>query len=152
LPERKSKNEGGPGKIRFAFLLALIAGILMIVAGMTGSIGILGTAGAELQAQFPQYADAIGWVLMILTAISSLGGVAVIAGGFLILGGRLTTGKLLIGLGVGIGLIGVIISLISGLAAGYGLQASFVAMFAAGQTLGWVAILLSILARLFARK
>jgi hypothetical protein len=152
LPEKKSKDEAGPGKIRFAFVLALVGGILMILAGLTGSIGILGTAFTELQAQFPQYADLIGWVLLILTFVSSLGGIAVIIGGFLVLGGRLTTGKLIIGLGAGIGLIGVLIGLISGLAQGYGLYTSFIAVFAVGQTLGWVGVILSIFARIFARK
>jgi len=152
LSSKESKKGSGAGKIRFAFLLALVAGILMIVSGMAGSIGILGLAFAELQSHFPQYTNVIELVLMILTTIASLGGVAVIVGGFLVLGGRLTTGKLFIGLGAGIGLISVVIGLASGLAQGWGLYASFVAVFAVGQTLGWVGLFLSILARMFAKK
>jgi len=152
LCAKENKKGSGAGKLRFAFLLALVAGILMILAGMTGSVGILGLAFAELQAHFPQYANIIGLVLMILTVIASFGGIAVIIGGFLVLGGRVTTGKLLIGLGAGIGLITVVIGLVSGLVQGYGLYASFIAVFATGQTLGWVGLFLSILARMFARK
>jgi hypothetical protein len=152
LSTKESKKESGAGKLHFAFLLALVAGILMIMSGLTGSIGILGFAFTELQAHFPQYATVIGYVLIALTVIASLGGAAVIIGGVLILGGRVTTGKLFIGLGAGIGLITVVIGLVSGLAQGYGLYASFIAVFATGQTLGWVGLALSILARMFARK
>nr|MDO8132697.1 hypothetical protein [Candidatus Njordarchaeum guaymaensis] len=152
MSAKEGRKGSGVGKLRFAFLLALVAGTLMILAGVTGSVGILGFAFAELEAHFPQYATAIGYVLIALTVIASLGGVAVIIGGFLVLGGRVTTGKLFIGLGAGFGLITVVIGLVSGLAQGYGLYASFIAVFATGQTLGWVGLFLSILARMFARK
>jgi hypothetical protein len=151
-PKRKKKLKAGAGKLRLAFMLALVGGILMLIAGMVGSIGIIGFAFQELQTYFPQYANLIAVVLAVLTVIASLGGIAVIIGGFLLLRARLTTGKLLIGLGAGVGIIGAIIGLASGLAQGWGLYASFVAVFATGQILGWVAIFLSILARILARK
>jgi hypothetical protein len=151
LPEKKSK-EPSASRLRTAFLLALVAGFLMILAGLTGSIGILGMAFSELQLHFPAYADAIGLVLLILTVIASLGGVAVILGGFLVWRDRLTTGKLLIGLGAGIGLITLVVGLASGLAQGWGLEASFMAVFATGQVIGWVGLFLSLFARMVARK
>jgi hypothetical protein len=151
LPEKK-KKEPSAGRLRTAFLLALLAGILMIVAGLTGSVGILGMAFDKLKSLYPAYVDLIGLVLMILTVIASLGGFAVIFGGVLVLRDRLTTGKLLIGLGAGIGLITLVVGLVSGLTQGWGLEASFVAVFATGQAIGWIGLFLSVLARMVARK
>ncbi len=87
-----------------------------------------------------------------LTVIASFGGAAVIVGGILILGGRVTTGKLFITLGAGVGIFGMVLGLATGLVQGWGLVSSAMAVFATGQTLGWVGIFLSIFARLIAKK
>jgi hypothetical protein len=137
---------------RTAFLLALVGGVCLIMAGVSGGVGIYALALTEIVALYPQLAGIVAVVLPILSAIASLGGVAVIIGGIFILGVRLTTGKLLIMLGAGFGIFGIVIGLASGLAQGWGLVQSATAVFATYQTIGWIGIFLSILARMMAKK
>jgi hypothetical protein len=97
-------------------------------------------------------ASVLGVLLAALTVIASLGGVAVIVGGIMVLGDRVTSGKLFIGLGAGVGILGIILGLATGLAQGWGLVASALAVFATGQTIGWIGIFLSIFARFAAKS
>jgi hypothetical protein len=149
---KEAKKESHTGRLRTAFLLALVGGILLLVAGVSGGVGIYAFAFAEISSLYPSLASVLGALLAVLTVIASFGGVAVIVGGILILGSRVTTGKLFITLGAGVGIFGIIIGLATGLAQGWGLVASAMAVFATGQTLGWVGIFLSIFARIMAKK
>jgi hypothetical protein len=149
---KKEEKESHTGRLRTASLLAIIGGILLLVAGVSGGVGIYEFAFAEISSLFPSLASVLGALLAVLTVIASFGGVAVIVGGILLLGSRVTTGKLFIALGAGVGIFGIIIGLAAGLAQGWGLVASAMAVFATGQTLGWVGIFLSIFARIIAKK
>jgi hypothetical protein len=149
---KEAKKESHKGRNRTAFLLALIGGILLLVAGVSGGVGIYAFAFAEISAHFPQLASVLGVLLAALTVIASLGGVAVIVGGIMVLGDRVTSGKLFIGLGAGVGILGIILGLATGLAQGWGLVASALAVFATGQTIGWIGIFLSIFARFAAKS
>jgi hypothetical protein len=148
----KKKEESHTGRLRTASFLAIVGGICLLVAGVSGGVGIYAFAFTEIAAHFPSLASVLGTLLAVLTVIASFGGIAVIVGGLLILGGRVTTGKLLIALGAGVGIFGILIGLATGLAQGWGLVASAMAVFATGQTLGWVGIFLSIFARMIAKK
>jgi hypothetical protein len=59
-----------------------------------------------------EYYWIVNLVLILLGTIASLGGIAVIAGGFLMTTDRFSTGKFITGLGLGTSLIGLIISII----------------------------------------
>jgi hypothetical protein len=137
---------------RTAFLLALVGGVCLLIAGISGGVGLYAMAFMEISLLYPQLTPIISIVLPILSTIASLGGIAVIIGGILILGVRLTTGKLLIMLGAGVGLLGVILGLASGLAGGLTLVQSAQAVFATYQLVGWIGIALSMLARMMAKK
>lgn len=152
MTTKEAKKESHAGRNRTAFLLALIGGICLLIAGVSGGVAIYAFAFAEISAHFPQLTSVLGILLAVLTLIASFGGVAVIVGGIMILGGRITSGKLFIGLGAGFGIFSIIVGLATGLAQGWGLVASAVAVFAAGQTIGWVGIFLSIFARFSAKK
>jgi len=148
----KQEKESHKGRQRTAFILALIGGILLLIAGVSGGIGIYAIAFQAISTAIPSLTNVLGILLAILTIIASLGGVAVIVGGIMILGGRITSGKLFIALGAGVGILGILIGLATGLAQGWGLVASAEAVFATGQTLGWIGIFLSIFARFTAKK
>jgi ABC-type multidrug transport system fused ATPase/permease subunit len=152
MSSKQTKEESHKGRQRTAFLLALAGGICMLVAGVSGGVAIYAFAFNQISAELPQLATVLGYLLAALTIIASLGGIAVIVGGIMILGGRITSGKLFIGLGAGFGIFSVIVGLATGLAQGWGLVASAEAIFATGQTLGWVGIFLSIFARFAAKK
>ncbi|MFX0045494.1 MAG: hypothetical protein ACFE8Z_06575 [Candidatus Hermodarchaeota archaeon] len=92
-------------------LLSLIGGILLWIASATGSIGIIGTI-ALILSSIPELAPFVEILILfvyILAALAALGGIAVVAGGFLLTTGRVGTGKFVIGIGAGMGLIGLII-------------------------------------------
>jgi hypothetical protein len=152
----KAKKEGsGVESRRTAFLSALVGGTCLIIAGASGGVGIYAMAATQLQSLYPQYpmlATIVGIVLPALSFIASLGGIAVIIGGILILGVRLTTGKFLIMIGAGVGIFGIILGLASGLISGLTLAQSAQAVFATYQIVGWIGIIFSIIARMMAKK
>jgi hypothetical protein len=137
---------------RTAFLLALVGGVCLLIAGVSGSVGLYAMAATEITLLYPQLTTIVSIVLPILSFIASLGGIAVIIGGILILGVRLTTGKFLIMMGAGAGVLGIVLGLASGMAAGLTLVQSATAVFATYQLVGWIGIALSILARMMAKK
>ena len=126
---------------------------MLITNGATGSIGYLQLI-ADIPVLFPQLLGTlwlINIILYVLVFLAGLGGIGVIIGGFLLTKGRLSSGKLLIGLGAGLGLIGLLVSLGQLLyTSGLGAVVNFVMV--ASQSAGWVGTVLSIIARLAAGK
>jgi len=95
------------------FLLALIGGILLWIAGAAGSVGIAGTI-TEILASIPELApfvDILNLIYYVLLLLAGLGGITVIGGAWLMTTARLGTGKFLIGIGAGMGLISLIIQI-----------------------------------------
>ena len=138
---------------RTPFLLALIGGILLWIAGATGSVGIAGTI-TEILASIPELApfvDILNLIYYILFILAGLGGIAVIGGGFLMTTNRVGTGKFLIGIGAGMGLISLIIQIAQNvytLGAGVALDL----FLATAMTTVGAGILISIAARRLASK
>ena len=138
---------------RTPFLLALIGGILLWIAGATGSVGIVGTI-TEILASIPELApfvDILNLIYYILLILAGLGGITVIGGGFLMTTNRVGTGKFLIGIGAGMGLISLIIQIAQNVyTAGAG--AALDLFLATAMTTTGIGIILSIIARRTARK
>lgn len=91
------------------FLLCVIGGILMMYAGVVGSIGIWEKLLNYATTIAPEAADIVAWILVILANIASLGGVAVFIGGYFLTTDRVGTGKFIIGIAAGLGIFGLII-------------------------------------------
>ncbi|RDE15711.1 MAG: hypothetical protein C4K48_03320 [Candidatus Thorarchaeota archaeon] len=89
-----------------AFVLCLIGGLLMIYAGAVGSAGIWENLILLAQSLAPGFADIMAYILLILTNIATLGGVAAIIGAILLTTNRVGTGKFIIGIAAGMGIIG----------------------------------------------
>ena len=133
-----------------AVILAFVGGALLIIAGVTGSVGIVGTAIEYLIDQLGgPTADMLSIVLQTLNFIADLGGVAVIFGGVLIYMERKRVAKFIISIGAGMGLIGFLIILISAFFHGWAYTLSF--LFIIFQSLGWIGVILSIAATLLAK-
>jgi len=133
-----------------AVILAFVGGALLIIAGVTGSVGIVGMAIEYLIDHLGgPTADMLSIVLQALNFIADLGGVAVIVGGVLIYMGRKRVAKFIIGIGAGMGLIGFLILLISALFHGWVYTVYF--LFIIFQSLGWIGVILSIAATLLAK-
>jgi len=126
-----------------AMVIAIIAGILLLVAGLSGMAAW--TAIKDFVIENVTDNEIVQYVFAILIFIASLGGIAVIIGGLLIGKGKVGTGKFLIMLGAGLGLIGLIFSI----AVAYMEENLTISSFL---SIGAIGLILSIIARMLAKK
>ena len=129
-----------------SFVLSVLAGILLLLKGIAGpteayswllnylSSGIIPDQTIQ---------SIITTTLLILIFISSLGGIAVIAGGYLVWKNHVSIGKLLISLGAGVGFFWVIFLLFT--------FASTGDLFSQYSAIGLAGLILAFIARLFAK-
>jgi hypothetical protein len=138
-----------PNGIRtVAFILAVIAGALLLASGIRGPTGTYQLIIDQLPQfiQNQQILQIANTLALILVTISLAGGLAVIAGGILILLNRVGTGKWVIGLGTGVGipwLIMLAITLIT--------TQQAAAIVAEYSIMGWAGIILAFAARTIAK-
>ncbi|MFP4051509.1 MAG: hypothetical protein ACLFVB_07205 [Thermoplasmata archaeon] len=123
---------------RKAGMIAVVGGVLMLIAGVTGAstwreIGDIAIDITGVQS--------LGIVFQVLVLIGSLGGLVVIVGG-LILQKSVTSGKILITIGAGFGIIGLIIFLVVTFM-GDNPAANFISAIG----LGFIGLILTIVAR-----
>ena len=97
--------------------LCIIGGILMIIASIVGNALVYRIIADYLVSQFPRYETLLRILLIVCIFIALGGGISVIIGSFVTFK-SLAPGKLLIGLGAGMGLIGFIIFIVTGIIAG----------------------------------
>ena len=86
--------------------LAIISGILLFISGING-VGFVELVG-RLVATYISDNTVIMTAFAVLILIASFGGITVIVGGILIGRGRTTTGKILVRLGSGVGILSLI--------------------------------------------
>ena len=126
-----------------ASVIAIIAGVFLLISGMNG-LATMQTI-KDFVTEYVVDNDIIQLVFVILILIASLGGIAVVAGGILIGKNRLVPGRLIIAIGAGLGLIGLIFSIVIAIVEGNFTITSFF-------TIGAVGLILSIVARMLAKK
>ncbi|MFW6197127.1 MAG: hypothetical protein ACOC5D_07335 [Thermoplasmatota archaeon] len=121
-----------------AGMIAVLGGVLMIIAGVTGASTWreLGDIAIDITG-----VQSLGIVFQVLVLIGSLGGLVVIVGG-LILQKSVTSGKILITIGAGFGIIGLIIFLVVTFM-GDNPAANFISAIG----LGFIGLILTIVAR-----
>jgi len=130
-------------KYRKAMYIAIVAGILLLLSGISG-LATWETIGEFVEENVSDN-EAIQIVFAVLIFIASLGGIAVIIGGILIGKDKLGTGRFLIMLGAGMGIIGLIVSIYVAYVQGSLTIGGFF-------SLGFIGIVLSIIARMMAKK
>ncbi len=131
--------------------LCVLGGILMALSGTVGSVGFIGTIINALNSFFgnPTLAKILEPIFWIFTLIALGGGISVIIGCIIYNGGREGTGKFIIGIGAGMGLFGLIISIISSIIAGTSIQdLMLIVIDILNGSLGFVGVLLTIIARI----
>ncbi|MHA1770685.1 MAG: hypothetical protein ACTSYL_02955 [Candidatus Thorarchaeota archaeon] len=134
------------------FIMCLIAGILLISIGAVGGIGVFAflsyvSTNSSLEALVP----IVNIILYILVFIAGLGGVGVIIGGYLMTTQRFGTGKFVVGIAVGMGIIGLIIQIATVLFQS-GVQGVIDFMGVTALSTGGIGIILTIIARRTAKK
>jgi hypothetical protein len=95
---------------QLAMVLAIVAGVLLILSGVNG-LGMWEMIKGFVTKYLIDHI-AVQLLFAVIIFIASLGGIAVIIGGLLIGKERITTGKLLIMLGTGMGIIGLAASIV----------------------------------------
>jgi len=130
-------------KNKNAIIIAIIAGILLLISGISG----LATWESikEFVAQNVIDNGIVQIVFAILIFIASLGGLSVIIGGLLIGKEKIRTGKLFITLGAGLGLIGLLVSIIIAIMENNLIIGSYF-------SIGMIGLILSIIARMMIKK
>lgn len=135
---------------KFAATLAYIGGTLLLIAGTTGSTGIVGSILEYLIENIGgATADLLSYLLQILNVIANLGGISVIIGGVLIVKQRKRFGQFMIGIGAGMGLFGFLLILGSAFIYGWVNVMNLLIIFS--QSIGWIGIILSIIAIILAK-
>lgn len=123
----------------------------MTYAGIAGSVGVWGDLISYAASLAPGLADVLFWILLILQNIATLGGIAVIIGAFLFTTDRVGTGKFIIGIGAGMGIIGLII-LIYNMYMALGFDALLELYNLLSNSMGMLGVLLTIIGRMFVKK
>ncbi len=122
--------------------LAIISGYFLLLSGTTGVVPIL-----SIESIILRYLDmaVIRLIFYLILIVASLGGISVMLGGFLIYKKNVSTGKILITIGSGSGILSVIMNILLAISS----QNLTVSWFLSFGTIG---IMLAILAKLYAKK
>lgn len=137
-----------PKQNLIALILSITAGLLLIISGTSGPIGIYLTILEKLPL-FTQNAlilSIVSIVALMLIILSSLGGFAVILGGYFIYRNHIGMGKITIGLGAGVGIPWLLFILFTLMKA-----QEVSAVIAQYSLIGWTGIILSFIARSIAK-
>lgn len=126
-----------------AMVIAFLAGVLLLIAGVSG-VATWETIKEFITTHIMDN-GVIQIVFVVLIFIASLGGIAVIAGGLLLGKNKIGTGKLFIALGAGLGLIGLIVSIVVAFMEKNLAISSFF-------SIGAIGLILSIVARIMVKK
>ena len=99
-------------------ILCAIGGALMLIGSTVGDVGFFATIFAIITSEVPELAPILNLILRIFNYIALGGGVSVIIGVIIVAIGKYGIGKFIISLGAGMGLIGLIVYIITGIYAG----------------------------------
>ncbi len=132
---------------KLAGILAMAAGLLFLASGYHPSTAMYDLVAAGLK----EYTTKDVWQAAVvpiglLALVAQLGGIVVIIGGVLFFKNRITSGKFLVMIGTGQGVLTIILSLVLGLASeGTGFLTSYLLWFTGTAT--GIGIILSIISR-----
>ena len=131
-----------------AFVIAVMAGVLLLTSGIHGPTESYQLIIDQLPnfIQDQQILQIANTLALILIALSLAGGLTVITGGVLILLNHVGTGKFLISLGAGVGILWLIMMMFTLIT-----TQQMPALVAEYSTTGWVGLVLAFLARLTAK-
>lgn len=130
--------------------ICIFGGLLMLIFSVTGSASFFALIFAIAAEHLGAEAALVLSIILVIFAIVALGGgISVILGACLVSREKFRIGKLIIGLGAGMGLIGLIIFLVLCIWAGTPLA---IISFVINGSVGLFGVLLTIFARLKMKK
>ncbi len=136
-------------------ILCIIGGVLMIIGSTVGGISFFIKISDILTSRVPELAPILNIVLTIFNYIALGGGISVIIGAIVVALDHYGIGKFIIGLGAGMGLIGLIVYLITGILGGTlanDLIALIVNLVSLNSGFGFIGVFLTILGRFKLKK
>ena len=125
-----------------AMAIAVVAGILLLIAGLSGV-----ATWEVIKCYVTEHIidnEIVQILFAVLIFIASLGGISVIFGGILIYKNKVRLGRFIIALGAGLGLLGLIFSIIVAYSENNLTFSSFL-------SIGMIGLILSIIARFIAK-
>ena len=131
-------------------ILCFIGGVLMLVSSVVGSVGFIGIVLSWAAGVFGlEMTKTFSILMTILAYIAAGGGISVIVGSLIAGYGPDRIGRIVIGIGIGTGLIGLIIILITNLIAGVSISdLPNIFLSAFNGTYGLAGVLISIISRM----
>ncbi|MCK4279175.1 MAG: hypothetical protein KAW94_01230 [Candidatus Thorarchaeota archaeon] len=128
-----------------AFLLCLVGGILMILAGVSGSLQLMGELlMSNEDVMDPTALMTVEIVTGMLVLLTALGGLGVVASGIILTTRRVHLGRILVALFTGMGVLGLAANLAQLVMVG---TLAMDLMHQVGQSLGWIGAMFAIIAR-----
>ena len=135
---------------RTALGLSVVGGILMIASGASGTLGYLDQLQDALDAIYgSSFTFTLEILLGILAALTAIGGLGVIIGGWILTTDRVEIGRILIMVSVGMGILSLIMSLVQLVLAGIFAMGMMIQI---AQSLGWIGAIFSIEARIISSQ
>ena len=131
-------------------ILCFIGGVLMLLSSVVGSVGFIDTVLTWAAGVFGlEMTKTFSILMTILAYIAAGGGISVIVGSLIAGYGPDRIGRIVIGIGIGTGLIGLIIILITNLMTGVSISdLPNIFLSAFNGTYGLVGVLISIFSRM----
>jgi hypothetical protein len=132
------------------FFLCLMGGILLILSGASGSIALAQELSDDFGLLFgSEFVISFEIIMGILGLLTSMTGLAVIVGGLVLTTQRVESGRNIVLVAVGTGVLGLVMALIQSAMAGrimmdLGLQVT--------QSLAWIGAILALQARIIAEQ
>jgi len=128
-----------------AFLLCLVGGILMMLAGVSGTLQLMGELLLSNEdVMDPTALMTVEIVTGMLILLTALGGLGVVASGIILTTRRVQLGRILVALFTGMGVLGLAANLAQLIMVG---TLAMDLMHQVGQSLGWIGAIFAIIAR-----
>lgn len=131
-------------------LLSLGGGALMIIAGVTGTFGVLGELVEGMNVLLgPEFVVTFEITMGILATLTGFGGLGVIVGGLILTTRRVEAGRIIIFVAMGTGVLSLFMCLIQHALVG---SLSMDLSQQVSQSLGWIGAIMAVVARIIAEQ
>ena len=122
----------------------------MIISGISGAIGVIGELSDILRYVFGlEFLETFQNFMAGLAAWAAIGGAVVIFGGLIVTTSKVRFGRILIGAGIIVGIVGLLMTLVQMASTGVFVMAL---MDQLQQSLGWIGAIMAFIARIIAEQ
>lgn len=133
-----------------SLFLSLAGGALMIVAGVSGAIGVIGELSEVLQYFYGlEFFTTFDNFMQGLAMWAGLGGFVVVIGGLILTTEKVRFGRMIILAGVTVGVVGLLMTLVQMASTGIFVMGMFEQL---QQSIGWVGAIMAYIGRIVAEQ